>query len=224
MPKWTAQRQFPRYPIQLSLLHRVISPLAVGAGVGWTRNLSEGGVCVELAEPLASDTPVRVRLQTVGGAIEAEAKVVWAAEPDANRGVVPHGVAFTQTDANQLPALRNLLHSEEVVRHAGARLPLDLPITCRPKGRPEGRLMQGRTRDICRGGLLLCLPRRLRPGTALEVTVHAPHEDLTAQGEIVWTQPQHRGRQLESIAHGFRFTGLDGAISLSLGFLLKDPL
>jgi len=28
-------------------------------GVGWTRNLSEGGACVELAEPLRPHMPLR---------------------------------------------------------------------------------------------------------------------------------------------------------------------
>jgi len=46
MPTWSMPSKFPRYPIQLPLLHRVIGPPATGAGMGWTRNLSEGGACL----------------------------------------------------------------------------------------------------------------------------------------------------------------------------------
>ena len=71
MPTPSEQRRFPRYPIQLPLLHMAIAPAQSIMGAGWTRSLSEGGATVELAERLRPQTALRVRLQTDRGAIEA---------------------------------------------------------------------------------------------------------------------------------------------------------
>lgn len=51
MSDWAALRRFPRYPIQLPVLYKLKGP-ALQTGVGWTRNLSEGGAWLELAERL----------------------------------------------------------------------------------------------------------------------------------------------------------------------------
>ncbi len=71
----TRQRR-PRHPIQLPLLYRSKGPAPTRAGVGWTRNLSEGGACVELAESLHLSTPLQVLFQTDRSSIEVEARVV----------------------------------------------------------------------------------------------------------------------------------------------------
>ena len=90
-------RQFRRYPIQLPLLHTPKGPTPAQPGVGWTRNLSEGGACVELAERLQSRLPLLVCLRTERGIIEAEAEVAWAEKPPLATGGILHGVAFTQS-------------------------------------------------------------------------------------------------------------------------------
>jgi Tfp pilus assembly protein PilZ len=223
MLEWSAQRRFPRYLIQLPLLHREIAPAAVKAGVGWTRNLGEGGAGVDLADPLRPGMPLRLRLQTDRGAIEVEARVIWIGEPGTPGGVVPHGMAFTQVASDQLQALRDLLLSKGEVRHAGVRLPLELSITCQCKGE-MGLPLQGWTGDISRGGLLLRLPQVLPPGTVLELTLHTPNEPIAVEGTIVWVEPPERRSTGEPIGHGFRFIAFDGSLSMSLGLLLAEPL
>ena len=216
-------RRHPRYSIHLPFLHRAKAHSAIEAGMGWTRNLSEGGACLELADRLRTKAPVRVRLQTDQGAIELEARVIWTGKPSSPAGGIPHGVAFIKVAPDQRQALRGLLVAKGPVRHAGTRLPLDLSVTCRRKDH-EGPPFQGRTGNIGRGGLLLRLPRALPPGTPLEVTLHTAEELLTVQGTIVWVERPERRNLSGSIQHGFRFTALDHSVSLTLGFLLADPL
>jgi len=224
MPTRSVQSQLPRYPIQLPFLHRIIGPPATAAGVGWTRNLSEGGACLEVAEAIPPETPLRLRLQTERGAIEADAEVVWVRAPDPSSGVGPHGVAFTQIAAEQLHALRELLRSKKDARHAGVRVPLDLAVTCQLLGGESGFSLEGRTGDLGRGGLMLRLPRVLPVETRLKVTLHAPAELLTVEGSIVWVKPPEQRGPWELIGHGLRFTGLDESLSQSLGTLLAEPL
>jgi len=191
--------------------------------MGWTRNVSEEGACLELADRLRTKAPVRVRLQTDQGAIELEAQVVWTGEPSTPAGGIPHGVAFIKIAPDQRQALRGLLVPKGPIRHAGVRLPLDLPVTCRRKDQ-EGPPFQGRTGNISRGGLFLRLPRALRPGTPLEITLRTAEDLLTVQGTIVWVDPPERRNPGGPIRHGFRFTALDQSFCQALGLLLANPL
>ena len=207
MSNWFAQQQFPRYPFQLPLLHTVLSHPAGRTGMGWTRNLSEGGACVEVAEGVPTDATLRLRLQTERGAIEAEAKVVWAAAPDSDRGVVPHGVAFTRMPPDQQQILRELFLTEAKARHTGVRIPSDLLVAYQAQdhaGPPRWGLME----NVSRGGLLLSLPQLLRPGTRLKVTWQIASERLTAEGTIVWVELREERAPGEPIRHGFRFIAL----------------
>ena len=224
MPTWSMPAKFPRYPIQLPLLHRVIGPPSTGAGMGWTRNLSEGGACLEVSGVFPRETPLRLRLQTERGAIEADAEVVWVGAPDPASGVGPHGVAFTQIATDQLQALRELLVSRGEARHAGARVPLDLAVTCQLLSHESGLALEGRTGDLGRGVLMLRLPRALPVETWLRVTLHASAELLTLEGRIVWVSAPERRGPWEMIGHGLRFTGLDESLSKSLGSLLAERL
>jgi len=219
----TEQRRHPRYSIRLPLLHKAQSSGADRAEMGWTHNMGEGGACVEVSERLQPQGPIRVRLQTARGAIELEAKVVWSREPGSAGGGVLHGMAFTQIPPEQVEPFRELLLSKGPVRHAGVRWPLNLSVTCQPKDQ-EGLSFQGWTGDIGRGGLLLRLPEALPPGTRLEVTLHAPQEPLTVQGEVVWVEPAERLSPGELVSHGLRFTSLGPSLSMALGFLLAEPL
>lgn len=146
-----AERRFSRYVIQLPLLHKAKGPASSGVGVGWSRNLSEGGACVELAEPLPPQMPLQVRLQTDQGAIEVEGEVLWADTPTPSWGGILHGLAFTQLAPDQRQALRDLIRTKGWVQHGGVRLPLDIPVTCQPKGQP-GPALEGRTQNLSRGG------------------------------------------------------------------------
>lgn len=228
MPDWSEQRQFPRHLIQLPLLHTPKTPLPARAGVGWTRNLSEGGACVELDRRLSAPTPLQVRLQTESGAIEVEVQVAWEVEAkaggaDSTDGGVLHGVGFTHLEPDQLRRLRHLLLTQGQERRAGVRLPSDFAVTCQPI-EPAGPPVQGRTGDMSRGGLLLRLSQGLPPGTVLKLTVHPASGPVTAEGEVVWAEPPERRTPGEPIRHGLRFTAIGWPTMLSLALLLVQPV
>jgi hypothetical protein len=208
MAIWPAQQQFPRYQIRLPILHTLLSPPAGRAGMGWTRDLSEGGACVELAEAVPVDARVRLRFQTEHETIEADAEVVWAAAPDGVRGVVPHGVAFTRIAPEQHQILRELFLTKAKARHTGVRIGCDLVVAYQAKDHAEPP-QWGWMENVSRGGLLLSLPQPLPPGTRLTLTWQIASERLTAEGMIVWVEPTERPTEMESVRHGFRFTTLN---------------
>jgi len=221
------RRQFRRYPVQLPLVHKSKNPGPIASGVGWTRDLSEGGACVELDRRLSAPAPLQVRLQTDRGAIDLEVQVVWELETregDAGpgKGGVLHGVAFSRLAPEQLQALRDLIQSQRQERRAAVRLPLDLAVTCRPKD-PAGAPVQGRTQDMSRGGLLLRLSQDVPPGTLLELTLHPAGGPVTVGGEVVWVDPPEKRTPGEPIRHGLQFTALGVSAMMSLGLLLMEP-
>ena len=216
------QRKFPRYPIQLPLLYRPTLPTVNNKiGAGWTRDLSERGACIELAERLPPEVVVNLRLRTDRGPIQTDARVVWTGERTPPSGGIPHGMSFTVISPDQSQALRNLLLPLSLTPHAGVRLPVDLPVRCQPMN-PPGTTLQGRTGDMSRGGLLLLLPEALCPGTTLETTLHTATGPLSVAGVIVWAEPPERRTYGRSIRHGMQFTSLDWSISLYLGLLLAE--
>lgn len=224
MSRWVAERRFPRYPIQLPVLHDAVSPGSSGKKAGWTRDLSEGGACLELSERLPVPSSLSIQLQTDRGAVEVEAQVVWEAatrESSEGEGGILHGVAFTHLSLDQLQILRDLLHSLEIERRAAIRLPVDVPITCQSTN-PSAGPLQGRTGDVSRGGLLLRLSQALPPGTALECALDHPRGPVTAKGEIVWAESPERRTSEEPIRHGLRFTALGWSSSLSLALLMTE--
>ena len=223
MPSFSVQRRFLRYRVSLPLLHRPRATTALHVGVGWSRDLSEGGACVELAERLRPQRPVRIQLRTDAGAIEAEAQVVWRKDPKNTDSGILHGVSFTRIAPDQLQMLRDVINRKGERGDAGIRLPLEVPITCQPLGQGEPPIT-GRTGDIGRMGLLLLLPTVVAPGTTVDLTLHAPHGHLTAQGTVVWTAPPERLPSQGAIPHGFQFSTVDWSTLLSLGLLLADPL
>jgi hypothetical protein len=220
MPNWAVQQKFPRYPIQLPLLHTVLSSSAGRSSMGWTRNLSEGGACVELAEVVPADAALRLSLQTDSGAIEVEAEVIWAAAPDSDTGLVPHGVAFTKIAPNQCQLLRGLFRSKGQARHTGVRISSDLSVAYQDIGH-VGPPRRGSMENVSHGGLLLSLPEVLRPGTRLKVSWQIAGEYLAAEGTIVWVEPPEGRTPGESIRHGFRFTTLGYSTMRSLGYFLE---
>ena len=207
MAIWPAKQQFPRHQIRLPILHTLLSPPAGRAGMGWTRDLSEGGACVELAEAVPVDARVHLRFQMEHGEIEVDAAVIWAAASDGVRGVVPHGVAFTQIAPEQHQVLRELFLTKAKARHTGVRMPCDFVVAYQVEDHAEST-QWGWMENVSRGGLLLSLPQPLCPGTRLTLTWQIASERLTAEGVIVWVEPPEKGTQRESVRHGFRFTAL----------------
>jgi hypothetical protein len=219
MEEYVIQRRFPRYRITLPVLYR-FTPGSGGVGAGWTRDLSEGGSCVELDERLWPGTPLQFRLHTDRGSIELKAQVAWSGQSNPDGGNI-HGLTFIQVPAPQRQALRDLLRTKEDTRESGIRVPLVLAVSCRPKGR-TGPPLYGRTGDISRGGLSLRLLHAFPPGMKMEITLHTPKGPIPAEGMIAWVAPPERRRPGQLIQHGLRFTTLDWSTSLSLGLVAAE--
>ena len=227
MPEGFQRRLFPRYPLQLPLQEKLRVVGAAGVGVGWTRDVSEAGACVELPEFLRPQLPLQVRLHTARGPIETEAQVVWGAavqavwagEPGPISGGVLHGLAFTQMSPTHVQALRTVLHSRAAEGPARVRLPLQVAATCEPEAQ-AGPPLPGVTEEISREELSLRLPHPLPPGTSVRITLQTPHGPLTVQGTVVQVEPPERQRPGEWIRHAVRFTPLDWHASLYLGLIL----
>lgn len=215
----TAQRVTSRYPLILPLRYTTRERAAVKAGVGWTRFLSLEGANVELDERLRPQTTLRLHLETDRGSIGVGAKVVWVGEVSVPDGGVLHGIAFTQLGPPETKALHDLLLPLSLVRHAGIRLSVDIPVTCRRKD-VAGGILQGRAVDISRGGLSLRLPRILALGTELAVTLHTPSDSVRVEGSVVWVEPPGRREVGQLASHGLRFASIDWSVSLAVGLLL----
>lgn len=190
--------------------------------MGWIHNLGEGGACLEAADRLPPGTRLHLRLQADGRAIELEARVVWTGSLIPRGSVISHGMAFVSAASHWPPALGALLLSEEKVRGAGLRLPLELPVTCRQEGGASA-LLRGRTGDVSRGGFSLFLPQPLSPGTALKLTLHAPGGPIATEGTIVWVAPPAKRASGEPIGHGLRILPAEGSVSAPLERLLSGP-
>ena len=213
--------RFPRYQVQLPVLQKA-TPTADRVEVGWTRDLSQGGACLELPTRHSAPAPIWLQLQTDRGPIELGARVVWSGEPPApGRGAV-HGVAFFGATEAQRLALHEMLAARRQASESGVRLLLDLPVTCHPEDEPESPL-RGRTVDLSRGGVLLLLDRPLASGTWVEVVLHTPRGPLTAEGVVAWADLPGEDRAEAPIQHGLRLTSLSWSTPLVLGLVLADP-
>jgi len=235
MPERYDNRQFRRASLQLPLQHKLSVSGTAGVGVGWTRDVSEGGACVELPEVLRPPLPLQVRLHTARGPIETEAQVVWGAEAQAVReseaqavwaweagptgGGVLHGLAFTQMGPLHRHILRTALHSRAEAGPASVRLPLQVAATCEPE-QQGGAPLPGVTEAISREALSLCLPQPLPPGTPVRIILHTPHEPLMVKGTVVEVEPPERQQPGEAIRLTVRFTPLGWYASLYLGLIL----
>ncbi len=197
MPSPTRQ-QSPRFPLQFPLRQTLLAPSPYKCTRGWTRNLSEGGACIEVAELLPVAAILRLELETNHGEIETEAAVVWSA-PAAGGGLMRHGVLFAHTTPEQHRRLRRLLEAQPRSRHNGARLAADLPVSYHAAGAP-GPARPGRMENVSWGGMLLTLPELLSPGTRLIVTWQMAGERITAEGTIVWVEATEEG-----MCHGFQY-------------------
>ena len=215
------RRHGRRYPIQLPLVHTPRALRAERGGIGWTRNLSVQGACVELAERLQSPMPFLLCVQTDRGVIDVEAALAWCGQSPQSEGGILHGVTFTRFDPDQRRDLQGLLLSRGLMRPTKVRLPLEVTVTCRTQGRVRIQL-QGRTRDISRGGLLLRLGQVVPPGTALELTLHTPAWPVTVGATVMWVAPPERRTPGGPVGHGMRFTTLGWTAALALArFLLE---
>jgi hypothetical protein len=104
------QKRHPRIEMRLSAELRIGNKLITGV----TRNLSVGGVCLEIDRPLAEGTHLGLTLFVVEDEVEAEgarglelqATVQWAAEADRGYAL---GLKFDPLTPQQSTMLANAL-------------------------------------------------------------------------------------------------------------------
>jgi hypothetical protein len=215
-------RKLLRHAVQLPLVYRVPRGRVHRSEAGWTRDLSVGGIGLELPERLRQHTRLALRLGTVLGVVWAQGEVMWVGFPTTSTGGTPHGIRLAEIHPTQQEKLQELLQALARAPHAASRLPLDLAVTCQPL-RPGGPSLPGRTINVGRGGLGLQLPGVLAPGTAVHLTLRPTRRPLRVEGVIAWVQPEWRRLPPEPlITHGLQFTGLDWALARTLGALLME--
>ena len=209
-------RRFSRFPVQVPIRCQPQAGASSPPASGWTRNLSEGGACLELNEVLKTGTRVRLWLFTEGGSFPVDAHVVWKApEPS---GSTLHGVAFAALTPAQVEALRHLLAAATATTRADPRLPVNHPITCRLPD-PSASVLVGETANVSRGGLALRLSLALPIGTPVQFSLQSPQGPITGTGEVVWAAADPGGAG-QRVSHGIRFTALGWAHTWSLALLV----
>ncbi len=110
MTQTQPQPRAPRFNIRLSAEIHVDSRRVTGT----TRNLSVGGVCVEIDRPIAEGKQIRLTLFVVEDDVETEGArgldltgtVQWMAEGDRNYAI---GIKFAGLSAAQTTALSNAM-------------------------------------------------------------------------------------------------------------------
>ncbi len=213
------KRRFARYDVRLPVLYKRLGSDRGKAGIGWTRNLSLGGVGLDLDERLAAKMVLEVLFQTDHGPIEVEAEVVWAASTPGLDGGIGHGLEFTELGPRQTQSMERLLTELQRTPRSGHRLALDIPVAVIPRDRPR-EVIAGRAGNASRGGALLLLPQALSSGALVTVRLQTSRQPLRLDAAVVWVDPPEKRQPGEAIRHGVQFVSLDWATSLALGLLL----
>jgi hypothetical protein len=202
-------------------MYRVPGAHTAHLEAGWTRDVSEGGIGLELPERLRTDTTLELRVRTTRGSVRAEGQVLWVGLPTSSTGGTPHGLAFRGVHPSDVETLQTLVAALQMMSHAGSRLPLDLAVSCQPSGAPELPL-SGRTLNVSRGGLALRLPAIVSPRTQVRLTLHTARQPLAVEGVVAWVEPESRRQPGVLVPHGVQFTALDWSLALTLGAILVD--
>lgn len=108
------QRRHPRFNVEIGAICRLRGGMPAGVGkiAGLVRNLSEGGVMLELPRSCAKGALLEISLRTNDARLHAISEVVWAGSPEmvAGRGeVYPHGLRFVWMDQQQRNTIRRLI-------------------------------------------------------------------------------------------------------------------
>jgi hypothetical protein len=208
MVEKSATRRSPRYPIVLPLIYEPKAPAPAQAGRGYSCSLSEGGACLELAESLAPGTHLRLVLLIHQSGLALDAEVLWVGRPGVPSSSTLHGVGFTGVTPEQRQALQELIQRLAKLPQQVPRLPIKIPVWCRPTG-SAGAPLCGWTDDISRDGLAVLLPGQLPVGTGVEVGLTTPQGTFSAEATVVWLEPADRLPGGELTRHGVRFTTLN---------------
>jgi hypothetical protein len=83
-------------------------------------------------------------------------------------------------------------------------------------------VLQGRTGDVSRGGLLLLLPEVIPPGFGLQISIHTARGNVEAEGTIAWVGSAETQGPGGLVRHGFKFTDISWPNQMTLGLLLAE--
>ncbi len=217
MPEQPEQRRLPRYPVQVPMVYRKeAEPLQLGTG--WTHNLCERGVGVELDFNLRPWLPIGLRIATTYGPLDLRARVIWTGSLQVGGGML-HGLEFRQVTPPQREFLKDYVTHLQGQARVGTRFPLDLPARCQPKS-PPGPSLPGRTGNISRGGAMLYLPQAVPAGSVLGVTINTAAGAADVDGVIVWVDPPDKRAPGAPIRHGMEYVLLDWPTALVLSRVL----
>lgn len=209
------QRQFPRFPLQLPVLFRCQGEQeGPRAGVGTTRDLSEGGVCLELDYRYPVGTTLSLIIQGEGTNVEATARVAWAGQPSPE-GHIPHGMQFAELTPEQQEGLRKLLPQGGFVRRGSVRVPVELEARCQP-ALGTGDPLIGRTADISRRGAQVILSQLLPVMSEVSITLCTPTGEIRQRAQVRWAAPTEG----EQFRHGLQFLEINWEADAFLSQLL----
>ena len=201
MPEHDPPRAFVRYLVQLPLYYQRGRSSRQGVGVGWTRNLSEGGACIELAEPFDVSAQIQLGLQTYLGGVKLQCQVVWR-DMAAASGRVLHGVQFLDLSAGCRLVLQQMLRVSSAQPHSLLRRAWEVPLVCTVQGSP-GRSCDGRTGNIGQHGLLAHLPEDLPVGTSVDLRCEPPDDGpVILEGRVAWAEARDGSTRRATTQHG----------------------
>ena len=214
---YTQDREHPRFPLRMPVFCES-SAVPGYRTVGLTRNVSRGGLLLEVPDLLAPGTPTSILVNPKGQNARSEAVVVWTAP--GTPGCM--GLKFTKWAGVDHRVWDELLAFQAgSTPRSSLRIQIDLEVACLIP--PDTRL-PGRARNISDGGLMVTLPQALDPRTRVVV---ATPTGLTlplmeSETEVMWTRAP-AGE--EGILHGLRFTkdDIDKEFFL-IGALLQELL
>lgn len=215
LPVMIRKRQFPRFSLRMPVLCEG-KALPDQHGLGLTRNVSRGGLLLEISQSLEPGTPIGLRMLAGNRIARAEAEVVWKADQSPDH----MGLRFTDLSGEDCVAWEHLLTFQAgPTPRASLRIPIDLEVTC---VLPPGTQLQGRAENLSDGGLLVVLPQIVIPQTRLTVAVPPWFPLPPVEAEVVWMLAAPEGR---GILHGLRFIAEDaGRQQFLLGALFRRLL
>jgi hypothetical protein len=169
--------------------------------IGTTRNVSLGGVQAELPAAPPEGT-VEILLRVGERAVTAQGRMAWVRQvPDGIRC----GFAFTGMEAGHAAAWEAFLAQQGgPTPRLHGRLAMDLPITCRLRGRP-GPDLPGRLGNVSDGGMLVRLPAPLEAGQEMEVTLPTAETPLVVSAAVAWGERASLPDGGGLVRHGLRF-------------------
>ncbi len=106
------KRRYPRYNVEIGAICRLRSRGGTGRIAGLIRNLSEGGIMLELEQSCEKGTLLEISIRTGEGRLHAVSEVVWAGPPEMLAGVgrvYRHGLRFVWMDQEQRNAIRRFI-------------------------------------------------------------------------------------------------------------------